>query len=95
MGKKFRWFIIGMQQRAIKQMIIPSQVWSVLKGDILYLTLCFVLNLKLLLKKVKSFFFFLKETFKVLWKCMTWGPDLTGMLSKAIPENVTFKLRPE
>lgn len=49
-----------MQQRAIKQMIIPSQVWSVLKGDILYLTLCFVLNLKLLLKKVKSFFFFFK-----------------------------------
>lgn len=55
----------------------------------------FCSELKTALKKSEIFFFFLKDPFKVLWKCMTWGPDLTGMLSKAIPENVTFKLRPE
>lgn len=27
--------------------------------------------------------------------CMTRVPDLTRMLRKALPENVTFKLRPE
>lgn len=41
-------------------------------------------------KKLPSF---LKETHRMLSEYMTWGPNLTRMLSKTIPENVIFKLR--